>query len=448
MTTADILRRFSQVQQNGDGWIGLCPAHADRNPSLSIKTGNDGRTLLHCHAGCQPDAVLRAAGLTRTDLFESNGHTSTNGQIVATYDYRDENSTLLYQVVRFDPKNFRQRQPKPGGGWAWSVKDVRKVLYRLPDVLAADPKRTVFVVEGEKDANRLADLGLVATTNVGGAGKWRPEYNEHFRGRGVVVIADNDDPGRDHAQKVSQSLHGIAASIKILSLPGLPEHGDVSDWIKAGGSAMKLRRYARYLPDWSPATSTGDLSPAFTRLLTGRELLALNATPRFLIRNVLVGGQPAIVGGRSKTMKTSVACDLVVSLGSGTPFLGKFDSQRVNVGFWSGESGAAVVRETAQRIASAKGVSLADCSVSWCFDLPKLCRPDHLDLFCKTIEQHKLQVAVVDPLYLSLLQCRDSRPSGQLVCDGCCFGTADPTIARGWMHLDCLASFPQGWPAE
>ena len=100
--------------------------------------------------------------------------------------------------------------------------------------------------------------------------------------------------------------------------------------------------------------------PAFTRLLTGAELLALDLRPRFLVRGVLVEGQPMIIGGRSKTLKTSLACDLAVSLGSGTPFLGRFDCHRVGVGFWSGESGAATIRETASGIADSKGVDLAD----------------------------------------------------------------------------------------
>lgn len=150
--------------------------------------------------------------------------------------------------------------------------------------------------------------------------------------------------------------------------------------------------------------------PAFTKLLTGADLLALDLKPRFLVRGVLVEGQPMIIGGRSKTLKTSVACDLVVSLGSGKSFLGKFDSHRVNVGFWSGESGAAVVRETARRIAAAKGVELADCSAWWSFDLPKLCHLDHLNHLRATIERHGLKVAVIDPLYLSLL---DAQTAGQ-----------------------------------
>ena len=110
-----------------------------------------------------------------------------------------------------------------------------------------------------------------------------------------------------------------------------------------------------------------------------------------------------IIGGRSKTLKTGIACDLVVSLGSGTPFLGRFDTRQVAVGFWSGESGAATIRETAKRIAVARGVDLADAWALWCFDLPRLSDLTHLDALEETIRLHGLRVAIIDPLYLALL---------------------------------------------
>lgn len=206
-----------------------CPAHDDHKPSLSIGQGEDGRVLIHCHAGCSPADVLAAVGLRPADLFPNNP------VIVASYDYRAEDNALLYQVVRMDPKAFRQRVPDGRGGWRWSLGDVRRVLYRLPELLAADTAAPVFYPEGEKDADRLAALGLVATTHAGGAGRWRPEYAAALRGRHVVVLPDNDPPGRAGARKVAEGLRGIAASIKILDLPGLPEKGDVSDWLSAKG---------------------------------------------------------------------------------------------------------------------------------------------------------------------------------------------------------------------
>lgn len=157
---------------------------------------------------------------------------------VAQYSYADENGVLLFQVVRFEPKDFRQRCPA-GDVWSWSVKGIRKVPYRLPDLLAA-PDATVYIVEGEKDVNRLMGMGLLATCNAGGAGKWSAELSEFFRGRRVVILPDNDEPGRKHAAKVSKALSTVGAMVRVIHLPGLPEKGDVSDWLDAGGTVDKL----------------------------------------------------------------------------------------------------------------------------------------------------------------------------------------------------------------
>ena len=146
------------------------------------------------------------------------GSNGAGQRIVDTYDYVDEARELLYQVCRTDPKGFFQRRPDGAGGWINNLNGTRRVLYRLPELLAAGPADPVFVVEGEKDVDRLRGLGLVATCNAAGAGKWRPEYAEALRGRRVVVLPDADDPGRAHAEAVAHSLHGVAASVKVVEL--------------------------------------------------------------------------------------------------------------------------------------------------------------------------------------------------------------------------------------
>src|SRR5262249_4153781 len=126
-------------------------------------------------------------------------------QIAAIYDYRDEAGTLLYQVIRYQPKDFRQRRPDGKGDWIWNLVGVRRVLYLLPELTAA-PEREVFIVEGEKDADLLANLGLQATTSAGGAGKWTDDFNGVLAGREVFILPDNDEPGRQHASAVARSL--------------------------------------------------------------------------------------------------------------------------------------------------------------------------------------------------------------------------------------------------
>jgi putative DNA primase/helicase len=163
---------------------------------------------------------------------------------VKTYDYCDEKGELIFQVVRMEPKSFRQRRPKPGGGWDWSVKGVRKVVYRLPELLA-NPERAVIIVEGEKDVDNLLGLNVLATCSAGGAGKWSEEHTEPLRGRRVFIIPDNDGPGRKHAEDVAKSLAGITKQVKIIELPNLPEKGDVSDWIAGGSTISQLKKIAR-----------------------------------------------------------------------------------------------------------------------------------------------------------------------------------------------------------
>ncbi len=247
---------------NGDEYKAICPFHDDSDPSLSVnnKTGQ-----YHCF-GCDAsgDAFSFYGELKGISSFDgqvrgiaadfnimgSNGKKKSGpGRIVKTYDYMNEEGAILYQAVRMEPKDFRQRQPDGNGGWTWSVKNVDKVLYRLPELLQADQ---VIVVEGEKDVDNIFTLGMVATTNVGGAGKWQSSYSETLRGKDVVILPDNDEPGRKHADKVAEALRGIAKSIKIIELPGLPEKGDVSDWIDAGGTKEVLHELIGQADEWMP----------------------------------------------------------------------------------------------------------------------------------------------------------------------------------------------------
>lgn len=202
-------------------WYVHCPAHDDDTPSLALWLGRDGRLMFGCHAGCPKVAILKAAGLSWGDVMPGAEHKQHRQRLVACYDYRDEAGRVLYQTVRYEPKTFRQRRPLPGGGWAWDLEGVRRVLYRLPELTRADPSATVLCVEGERDCDTAARLGLLATTNVGGArAEWADEYSEALSGRHVVVIPDADGPGRRHAYEVAGSLLAHdAASVRLAGLP-------------------------------------------------------------------------------------------------------------------------------------------------------------------------------------------------------------------------------------
>lgn len=135
--------------------------------------------------------------LDKKDAFPDSRNGNGLGKPSVEYDYVDEKGSLLYQVVRFEPKIFRQRKPDGRDGWDWNLNGTRRVLYNLPAVLkAVEVGKPVFLVEGEKDADALIGLSLTATTNPMGAGKWLDEYNESLLGARVVIIPDNDKPGR------------------------------------------------------------------------------------------------------------------------------------------------------------------------------------------------------------------------------------------------------------
>ena len=226
----------------GDSWVGRCPAHKDRTPSLSV-CERDGKILLHCLAGCTYKAICSALGIENRALF-----TAPQGspRVLATYDYTDERGELLYQAVRYEPKGFRQRRTDGKGGWIWNLDGVRRVLYRLPEVLAAN---SVLIVEGEKDVETARSLRLNATCNAGGAGKWKPEYADFLKGKRIVIIGDADDPGRRHAQQVARFLFGRAESLKLLELPHAK---DLSEWVEQGGARGALLDLIQSTPEWGP----------------------------------------------------------------------------------------------------------------------------------------------------------------------------------------------------
>ena len=243
----DLLARFERVlrQREGDFMV-ACPAHEDGRPSLHI-TLRDDHWGLHCFAGCDCHAARDAAGLTNTDL----GWTNANGRReVEAYTYTDEQGAPLYEVVRFDPKDFRQRRPDG----SWGVKGVRRVLYRLPAVLAAvGAGKRVWIVEGEKDVHAMERAGVVATCNPAGAGKWRDEYSATLAGAHVVVVADDDEPGEKHALAIKASVEPHARKVSIVK----PAEGkDARDHLSAG---LALRAFVPWTPTGSSDAKPGTL---------------------------------------------------------------------------------------------------------------------------------------------------------------------------------------------
>jgi len=241
----ELLVLLQGVEPAGNNrWKAICPAHYDRDPSLSI-TLDGNKILLKDFGGCDNAEVVKTLGLTMSHLWLDDGSKplqargrsgdSTPRQVVARYIYTDEQGKPLYRKLRLDPKSFQQERANGVSGWVGGrgcMTGVRRVLFDLPRVLAGVKEgQIVLWVEGEKDACNARDkLGIVATTCVEGAGSlkaWNPEYGEALRGRDVLLIPDGDVAGKRHMLFIAANLRGIARRVRILYLP---VH-DISDWL-------------------------------------------------------------------------------------------------------------------------------------------------------------------------------------------------------------------------
>jgi replicative DNA helicase len=260
-----VIGQYVKLQRRGDELTGLCPFHDDHNIGSFFVDPNKDGGVFNCFAcGAAGDVfafieklenpgsfdavvsrVAELAGSADSGRAMENKHSQEclappQQRTVAEYEYTDEQGEVLFVVQRLEPgpngkkKSFRQYHLDTDGSAIYKMDGVRRVLFKLPEVIAAD---TVYVVEGEKDALTLASLGLVATTASGGASsKWLPEYSESLRGKNVIVIPDNDEPGIAHAEKIIASLAGVA-NARIVKLP---EGKDVSDYIAVGHTREDL----------------------------------------------------------------------------------------------------------------------------------------------------------------------------------------------------------------
>jgi hypothetical protein len=278
VTPEQFLAKLEHVRSAGENrWMARCPAHPDDRSSLSIRATAE-RLLLNCFARCSADEITGAVGCTLGDLFlNGNGHhPPAERRIVATYDYTDGAGEIVFQVVRFAPKNFVQRRPDPVGGWIWNLEGINRPLYRLPDL--AEQTRAIWT-EGEKDADRLASLQLVATTAAGGVAGWRSAYAEQLAVLGVrevIILPDHDGPGEQYALTVARGCRAQGLGVRIVRLPGLPSKGDVSDWFDAGhtpedleqliaGTPLVTDAELTVVPGWGPSPAeTGSPVPGST----------------------------------------------------------------------------------------------------------------------------------------------------------------------------------------
>lgn len=252
-----------------------CPCHNDKNASLTISHMGD-KTFMYCHAGCETGDILESVGLKMSDLYDQplQQDSKSNGNIEKIYKFFDENGDLAYEKIRFKGKKFSHRRYENGvevwglsegvytetfpGSNSYSMKDRpgakelwlperEHILYNLPNLIEGVKNgQTVYIVEGEKDADNVIKRGLIATTTSIGATKgdlgkkWLKSFNKYFKGANVVLVPDNDKPGMAFMDHVAKQLKSVANSVKIIELPGLATKGDISDWLEAGNDIYDL----------------------------------------------------------------------------------------------------------------------------------------------------------------------------------------------------------------
>ena len=314
-----------------------CPFHADKNPSMSL---NLGKAVWNCHSCDQSGGMLdferKMMGSDPekawAEIYRITGMEppKVSRKLTATYDYTDVSGKVLYQKLRYDPKEFSQRQPDGKGGWWYNLHGVKKVLYRLPELITA---KFVYIVEGEKDADNLrlalqaaAVKDCAVTTTFDGAGHWRAEYAPYFTGRLAAVLPDNDKPGRDHAQNVAASVKPYAAKVKVVELPGLPDKGDVSDWLADGHDINELQALVKAAPIWEPEKAEHVLLEEMQNFLQRAP-----AQIEWLVDGLIPVRTRGLMIADPKVGKSPLALDLALALASGSSWLGHVVPQRRRV---------------------------------------------------------------------------------------------------------------------
>lgn len=338
----EILSRLEGVKGGGGQYSARCPNHGDRHNSLSVSIGNDGRVLLNCHAGCNPEDIVGSMGLTMKDLFAevtpgeafptyNTPRKQSGARFEAEYIYHDAKGKPLLKKVKMreaDGGKFCFWQRPEGDRWVKGRGSIEPPLYTSTGGGALPGG--VFLVEGEKDVDTIRAIGKAAASLPDGAkSKWHTRYGEALKGRTVVIIPDNDTPGQELAQRVAGELHKVASSVKVIDLtqiwPELPDHGDTTDLIEHMGPEAGMSgilTLAKDSPEWElPATKKQE-HPRRLKVISAPELQKAKLPPiRFLVEGMLPEGT-SMVTAASKVGKSWMVLHMGLCIATGTSFMG------------------------------------------------------------------------------------------------------------------------------
>lgn len=319
-------KQLVTFKKTGQQWMGLCPWHNDTRPSLQAYPDEK---RFHCH-GCEVKGAFYDPKCEPKNKMLEGVHkenVSLKGDPESIFEYRNEKDEMVFQVLRHYPKNFKVRRRNPNfkygdeekARWIWDLKGINPLPYRLPELIkGSDP---VFIPEGEKHVDELRKMGLTATCNPFGAGKWKEEFNEYLKGRELIILCDNDKPGLDHGSLIASSNYKTAKSIKMPILPGLPEKGDILDYLNNGGTRESLLEIIEQTPFYSPLEDPNKLH---YRIRTIDEVLQY-PEPQYIIEKILVKETLNIIASYAGVGKSVIALSVAKSILTGQPLWNHFN---------------------------------------------------------------------------------------------------------------------------
>lgn len=420
-----ILSRLQAFKLTGrNQWQARCPAHEDRVASLSIGRGEAGRALVHCHAGCTTTAILAAIDLGESDLFVEQGQACppaqpsrklstvfptaeaatealgqrVEGSLAGSWCYQGLDGQEVFRVLRFATgENSKTYRPIHRHNDRWVLGDPPGLLplYRLPELQAAG---RVYLCEGEKCVDAARAIGLVATTSAHGAesadkSDWGP-----LAGKDVVIFPDNDDAGRQYAQKVSDHLGRLKppARVRIIQLPGLPPHGDIADFLEASDSktSEELKGWIESLVQQSP-----DETPMIVPV---RRLLGNHPCLRPpVIYSLLREGETMNLVAPPKTGKSWLAVDLAIAVASGQQWLGQFRTVQGDVLVIDNELHEETIAHRIPKVGLARNLGAEAYADHVCVTSlrGRLKSIPAMGGFFEAIEPGRFKVIIIDALY-------------------------------------------------
>lgn len=361
------IKTGKSVKKSGGGYIGCCPAHDDSSPSLSLCEGDEGKLLINCFTGCSVENICGSLGIAIAGLFPERiaGHAPRKR---IEYPYHDEEGKVLFTKIRIEPgfdgkdKSFYCERKDENGNVIRNLSGCRKVLYQLPTFLKGiAEKQTIFLVEGEKDADKLLGYGLVATTAPESL-KWPDEFSEVLKDADIVILYDMDKTGWERRDLLCKKLCSRVRRLRVVGLPGLEYQGshgkDISDWLALGNTTQQLIEIVAQTSDYIVPQQSGKI-----RAVTVDEFLNMQLPKREMLLAPFLPSQGlGLLYAKRGVGKTHVALGIACAVATGGIFL-KWQAPRPRkVLYIDGEMPAAAMQERLLRISVTEDLKFPDPS--------------------------------------------------------------------------------------